>query len=157
MSIKDRPTRFPWPPLIFVALIATGYGLGYLLPLPWALEPTSGLLSFFGVFFIGGAILLDIATAYTLWHHHTTIWPNRGVDHLVTNGPFAISRNPIYLGYVVILIGLGLFFGNLWYFALAPLCGFLLQKAAIRHEEAHLHARFPVAYLAYRKKVRRWL
>ena len=157
MSVKDRPSSIPWPPIIFAAIIVIGYALQHFFALPWALPPTSDLLSFFGVFFIGGAIALDIATVSTLWRAHTTIWPNRRADHLVTSGPFSVSRNPIYLGYVVVLFGLGLMFGNLWYFALAIVCGALLQHFAIRREEAHLQARFPAAFLAYKRKVRRWI
>ncbi len=87
----------------------------------------------------------------------TTIMPHRTVDHLVTTGPFAISRNPIYVGYVVILIAAGLITGNAWFLPLALVDGFATRKMAIEPEERHIEAKFGRRYRDYAKRVRRWI
>jgi protein-S-isoprenylcysteine O-methyltransferase Ste14 len=87
----------------------------------------------------------------------TTILPHKGSAKLVTSGPFSFTRNPIYFGNVILLFGLGLLLENIWFWPLAIICGALTQRLAILREEAHLQAKFPAAFLAYKKKVRRWI
>lgn len=87
----------------------------------------------------------------------TTILPHKGSAHLVTTGPFAVTRNPIYVGNTLFLLGIGLTVGIAWLVLMAPLAAFLTQKLAIEPEERHLEARFGKAFRDYRKRVRRWI
>jgi protein-S-isoprenylcysteine O-methyltransferase Ste14 len=76
---------------------------------------------------------------------------------LVTNGPYRISRNPMYLGYALALLG--------WSFCLVQPCGLLavaffmayINRFQILPEERYLSCRFPAQYAAYRSVVRRWV
>lgn len=103
----------------------------------------------------GGALLSW--AAWTLFRHHTTVNPYKGVAHLVEDGPYAFSRNPIYLADTVIYFGVMLIWGNLWPLLLYPLVWAAIRFGVIRHEEAHLAAKFGETYTQYCRRVRRWL
>ena len=75
---------------------------------------------------------------------------------LVASGPFAISRNPIYLANGLLLLGLGGLFDNAWFFVAAPVAAFATDRLAIRREERHLTALFGPAWSAYADRVDRW-
>jgi protein-S-isoprenylcysteine O-methyltransferase Ste14 len=111
----------------------------------------------FGVVIVGTALLIDVFAMLTLHRAKTTVLPNRGAQKLVTSGPFSFSRNPIYLANVLLMFGVGMAVGNLWFWFLAIPVGGLTQHLAIKREEAHLQMKFPAGWLAYRKKVRRWI
>ncbi len=157
MSILVRPSRFPWPPFILVLCGAAAIGLGLFIPLVWVPSPIKELLDLFGFMLVSVAVIIEISAMVALRKAKTTILPNKGSVKLVTSGPFSFTRNPIYFGNVVLLFGLGLLFENLWFWPLALTCGALTQRLAILREEAHLQAKFPAAFLAYKKKVRRWI
>ena len=157
VSIANRPNAFPWPPVILIASIATAYGLGLLVPLIWVPSPIKELLDVFGVMLIIIALAIEISAMLTMRKANTTILPNKGSTKLVTTGPFSFTRNPIYFGNVILLFGIGLMFENIWFWPLALICGALTQRLAILREESHLQAKFPAAFLAYKKKVRRWI
>ncbi|WP_343045215.1 isoprenylcysteine carboxylmethyltransferase family protein [Oricola thermophila] len=110
-----------------------------------------------GILTIVGALAIDIAAMNTMRRKRTTILPNRKADHLVTNGVFAVSRNPIYLANTMLVIGAGLISGIVWYFPLALIAAYMTQKLAIEREEKHLESRFGKLYRDYRKRVNRWI
>ena len=110
----------------------------------------------------GGAVLV-LGAALTLWGARTfaragtTIKPFERTTRLVANGPFRFSRNPMYLGLVVMLLGSALALGTIgpWTGALA--LAVTLQLRFIRHEERALSASLGEPYERYRKSVRRWI
>lgn len=157
MSIVLRPNAFPWPPIILVTSIAAAYLLGIIAQPPWMPSPVKELLNVFGVLLIGVALLIEISAMMEMRKSKTTILPHKGSAKLVTTGPFSFTRNPIYFGNVILLFGIGLVLENIWFWLFALVCGGLTQRLAILREEAHLQARFPAAFLAYKKKVRRWI
>jgi protein-S-isoprenylcysteine O-methyltransferase Ste14 len=87
----------------------------------------------------------------------TNIVPLTRSSALVTNGAFAFTRNPMYLGMVLALLGIALLLNRPWPY-LVP-CGFvaLLYFRFIRHEEALMTQTFGDAYLQYKQRVRRWV
>jgi protein-S-isoprenylcysteine O-methyltransferase Ste14 len=87
----------------------------------------------------------------------TTVRPDRGTDHLVTDGPFSLTRNPLYLAGSMLVLGIGLVSGIVCFLLLAILAAFTVQKVTIEREERHLQARFGETYLDYSRRVRRWL
>lgn len=153
-DIVDRPNRFPWPPILLGTAILIGFALRQALPLNFA-NPLS--VQIIGALFIAGALALDIWSSLTFRKARTTILPHRGSQALVTSGPFTFSRNPIYLGNLMILFGLGLLAGSLWHLILIPALGLAISRLAITREEQHLKARFPVEWAQYAGKVRRWI
>lgn len=154
---EERPNRFPWPPVVYVAAIALAVVLHWLWPLPWFGPPLADFLLPVGVLIAVAAIAIDLAAMRTLSRARTTILPHRSAEHLVTQGPYAVTRNPIYLGNTMLMLAAGLAFGIAWFVLLAPAAAFVTQKLAIEREEQHLSIRFGKKYRDYQKRVRRWV
>jgi protein-S-isoprenylcysteine O-methyltransferase Ste14 len=92
----------------------------------------------------------------TLHSADTTVLPHKRVDRLVTHGAFRFRRNPIYMGEVLVFLGLAQLTGNIWLAIVAPLFAVAVLGLAILPEERHLEARFGEAYLDYKGRTRRW-
>ncbi len=154
----ERPNVIPWPPMVYVAAILVALALGFAVPLAWLPPgPLTDILFMLGILMIAGGIALDLYAISVLHRHKTTVMPNRAVSHIVTSGPYALSRNPIYLGETVLMIGTGLFSGNVWFIVLAFIASFAVQKLAIEREEKHLEHKFQKAWRDYAKRVKRWI
>lgn len=110
-----------------------------------------------------GAALVGLAVAVIAWAVRTMerggASPDAGLHPaaLVTRGPFRFSRNPIYLGFLLIYSGGGLLLNSLWIVLLAPVVVAGLAQAIIVRDERLLEKRFGDEYRAYRARVRRWL
>jgi protein-S-isoprenylcysteine O-methyltransferase Ste14 len=155
--VTPPPNRCPWPPLIYLAAIAASVLLAIVYPLPWIGGPLADILFAAGWLTVAAAIAIDIAALRALRQANTTVLPNRVSEHLVTSGPFALTRNPIYLGNTMLTTGIGLIVGSVWFLLFAVLAAFVTQKLTIEREERHLEARFGKRYRDYRHRVRRWL
>ncbi len=153
----DRPNRLPWPPMIYLTATVVGVILGYYRPLPWTQGSPSTVLQGLGAGLALAALLLDLTTVKTFRDHKTTIMPHKGATHLITSGPFAWSRNPIYVANTMLVLAAGFFFANTWLLILAPIAAVLTQKLAIEREEKHLARLFGAEWTTYAARVRRWL
>jgi protein-S-isoprenylcysteine O-methyltransferase Ste14 len=153
----ERPNAIPWPPLIYVGFAVAGVVLHRLLPLPWPEGVPFMVLAAAGLCLICAGVALELVTALTFRRHRTTILPHRGATALITDGPFAKSRNPIYVGNTLLLLGAGLLFGIAWFIPAALAAAFTTQKLAIEREERHLAARFGKAWEDYAARTPRWL
>jgi protein-S-isoprenylcysteine O-methyltransferase Ste14 len=147
----------PWPPLIYVTGIVLSLVLHALYPLPWFNSPMADIL-----FAVGWLALLAMAglfvTAFrALARAKTPINPNAQPEHLVTEGPFGITRNPIYLANTLLLLGVGLVSGIAWFLPMALIAAFATKKMAIDREERWLADKFGKRYRDYAKRVRRWI
>ncbi len=156
-AVETRPNTLPWPPIVYIAAVAAAILLNWLVPLPWIPGPLGELLFAVGWLVVGGALVIEFSAMRTMARAKTTIMPHRGSDHLVTGGPFSFTRNPIYLGNTMLMIGIGLIAGIVWFILLAPVAAFVTQKLAIEREERHLEIRFGKKYRDYAKKIRRWI
>ena len=76
---------------------------------------------------------------------------------MVTSGVFRFTRNPMYMGFTLILFGAAVLFGTLSPFLVIPFFMALIERRFIRTEEKMLELKFGQAYLDYKKKVRRWI
>ncbi|MEP9351595.1 isoprenylcysteine carboxylmethyltransferase family protein [Xanthobacter sp. KR7-225] len=153
----ERPNRIPWPPLLYGAALALGFGLGWLAPLGWPREPAGGALRIAGGTLAAMGLALDLWSVVALHRARTNILPHRAADRLVTGGPYALSRNPIYLGNTLLVLGLGLALANGWLMVAAFTAAVATDRLAARREEAHLAARFGAEFAAYRARVPRWI
>jgi protein-S-isoprenylcysteine O-methyltransferase Ste14 len=109
-----------------------------------------------GFILVGGVILTSWGNGLFRFHK-TPVKPFQESRVLVTDGVFRVSRNPMYLGMVLFLIGLGFVLGSLSPFFVVPAFVAVIDVRFIRVEEARLTEQFNEAYVEYRKKVRRWL
>ncbi|GLS33335.1 Protein-S-isoprenylcysteine O-methyltransferase Ste14 [Mesorhizobium albiziae] len=156
-EIQARPNRLPWPPLVYLAAIAASIALHLLYPLPFIGRPLSDILFAAGALLIVAVVAIDLSAIRALQRAKTTVMPHRGAEHLVTDGPFSFTRNPIYLANTMLMFGAGLLSQITWFFPLALIAAFITQKLAIEREEKHLEVRFGKKYRDYAKRVRRWI
>jgi len=156
-SAKSRHGIIPWPPVIYVVAIALSVVLGMLYPLPWIGDIFGDLLFGVGWVALFGVAMLWITAIRVMMRAKTTFDPNADPDHLVTSGPFGITRNPMYLANTLLLIGVAFITGIAWFLIFAFLAAFATQKLAIEKEEKILAAKFGKKYRDYAKRVRRWI
>ncbi len=83
--------------------------------------------------------------------------PTKPSTALVTNGIYRWTRNPMYLGLSLILLGIGFATGSLWFLMGLPMAILAVTKLAIEREERYLAEKFGAAYLDYKSRVRRWI
>lgn len=150
-----RPRTLILPPAPYAGAMVAGWWLDRRWqPLPWDDGVVSHLLAWL---WLAAGLGLFVWTLWTFHRHRTTVNPYAGASELCVDGPFRFSRNPIYLGDWLILVGVALWMNSLWPLVFAPFIWLLLRYGVIRHEEAHLEAKFGDAYRAYKVRVRRWL
>lgn len=153
---ERRPSPFPFPPVLFACALIAAWLLGRAYPLPWpGLDDTPARV--IGLGFGSAGIALILWAAWTLHRGRTTIMPHRRSDHLVTDGPFRLRRNPIYLGETFIMLGAAEIDKNIWFVLLVPVFAAAVTWLAILPEERHLEARFGDAWRAYKASTRRWI
>jgi len=89
----------------------------------------------------------------------TTVNPMKpgSASVLVAGGIYRLTRNPMYLGFLVGLLGWGVWLANIVAFLLLPAFVFYMNRFQIAPEERALVARFGPAFVAYQTRVRRWL
>lgn len=142
------------PPVYFLVAIVTMICLHFVAPIGVILlAPVSYL----------GALIFVIGVTIVIWpaivfdKAGTSIKPFEGSTYLVTDGLYQVTRNPMYLGMVVILTGIAVLFGTISPFIPIPLFCWLIQTKFIVFEEAALEETFNDEYRNYKKRVRRWL
>ena len=108
-----------------------------------------------GLMILGAFIILASAGLFRL--RKTTLNPFGEPAMVVQDGFYRFSRNPMYLGMLMALTGLGIWQGNLLTIFFAPLFAVIMSRWHIVREEKILDARFGESYRAYRKRVRRWI
>ncbi len=101
--------------------------------------------------------LLLLLALRTFRQHDTTVNPYGKPASLVTSGLFRYSRNPIYVGLLLLPLGFAIALNSAWLLASTGFLFCLLHFGVIRPEERFLAAQFGDAYRAYTKRVRRWL
>jgi len=151
---KDNAGLPVQPPLLMsiflVVALLFGWKLPVPIPCPWWMQVLGGLIVLAG--------LTSALSAVSMMRRaNTSPDPRKASNALVTDGPYKISRNPIYLGYLMILIGLPLIPGYYWGAILAPVALDAYNRLIIEREEGYLEKRFGQTYLGYKAGVRRWL
>lgn len=147
-----------FPPTIPLATILAGITIARWWPVDTGYEAAALVR-----YWIGGLIVAAAVLALGLWsvilvrRSGQSENPWTPTTRIIERGPFRISRNPMYLQMVLGCIGFAILLWNVWILVLTPLCAFLLHRLAIAPEEDYLERTFGDAYLAYKRRVRRWL
>lgn len=156
MSVRDNPGVIAPPPLIFLAFLLAGWGLGEVMDLPaLGLEPTLRRGLAFALV-IGGLITEWVAVA-SLRRLGTPAEPWKPTTALSTKGLYGVSRNPIYLGFTLIYVGFSVAMDSPIAVALVLPCLIVIDRFVIAREEVYLARKFGPAWTEYAQKVRRWL
>lgn len=156
-SMIEKKDDFPlrlYPPVWFLLFAAAAVVLAWLWPLqltlPVFVQPLAFVLAASG----GG---LALWAALLFRRHQTTPHPYAEASSLVTSGPYRVTRNPMYLGLLLTLIGLGLWLQSLSALLLAPLFVYVINRCNILPEERRLTDSFGEAYETYQTQTRRWI
>ena len=142
------------PPVWFFALLLLSIALGIYLPV---LKFWSYPFSLLGVVPIALGAVLNLWADSLFKKNRTTVKPHLKPSTLLTSGAFRVSRNPMYLGMVLILFGAAACVGSITAF-LSPVLFFLISELDfIPWEESVMEDVFGQPYLDYKKRVRRWI
>lgn len=140
------------PPVWLAYFMAGAFAAELTVPLD--LFPASSIL---GWALIGAGVALAAWAAIAFGRARTPVMPRQEPAAIVTTGPYQFSRNPIYVGDALILLGWGALLGSLWPILATPAFCWVIQKRFIESEEAALKRAFPEQWAAWSAKTRRWL
>lgn len=147
-------TKFPDLPPIWLALFLVLNWIGAAV-LPWRVElPLLSVVSW-GFFAVGFALIGW--SAFWFWRRKTTIEPHHTPKALIVEGPFRVSRNPIYLGMAIILAGSIIAGGQGACLVLLPAFVWIIAKRFIEQEETALREVFGDEVTPYFQETRRWI
>lgn len=155
-AYRVKPMKFPWTPVVYFVAVVLALVLHRIKPLEvdtgWTL-----LLQALGIAAAAAGIWLVCWGYAKLIRYRTALLSSSPTTHLVTSGPYRFTRNPVYLGYTLAMLGAGLFTGNLWMAIIAVLTAAITHAWIIRSEEKHLLARFGFEFECYCRRTRAWI
>lgn len=136
-------------------MIAGAEGLRWLAPLP--MVGADGWRRALALALLLCSLALAAAAVFTLRRARTPVEPWKPTRSIVEHGPYALSRNPIYVAFLGVQLAYAWGRGNAWGMLLLPVSVALLHWGVIAREERYLSEKFGAPYDAYRRRVRRWL
>jgi protein-S-isoprenylcysteine O-methyltransferase Ste14 len=152
--VSDRPNVKLPPPVIYAGAFAIGVAMHWLVP--WS--------AFDGVLRWGLAAVLGLpAVGVALWalltfrRADTAIEPWEPARNLVTHGPYAYTRNPMYVSLTLLTAAVAIALDLPWALVMVPVAVLVTDRHVIAREEVHLRHMFGDAYRSYCTRTRRWL
>jgi protein-S-isoprenylcysteine O-methyltransferase Ste14 len=143
------------PPLAWGLAVIAGLALGWLVPLRFL--PARLPAGWLGALVFVLALALFAWAIVTMTRAGSNVPTSRPTTTIVASGPYGFTRNPIYVGMILGLIGLAIAFDDLWLLiALVPFA-LVIRYGVVAREEAYLERKFGAAYRDYCSRVRRWL
>lgn len=149
-----KKTKKIFPPTYFIILLLLSIGLHFIFPIKKIIFPP---YAYFGWILIIFGAVLNIWTDSLFKKGKTTVKPFEKPTELIIKGPFKISRHPMYLGMVAVLLGVAILHGTLIIFIFPVIFIVLSEKLFIPYEENNLKEVFGENYIYYKNRVRRWL
>jgi protein-S-isoprenylcysteine O-methyltransferase Ste14 len=143
------------PPIAWALAVLAALALHWLVPLRFMPAPVPAG-------WLGGAVFV-VALALAIWAIATmtragsNVPTNTPTTTIVDAGPYRFTRNPIYLGMFIGLIGLAIAFDSLWPLVMLVPFGLVIRYGVVAREEAYLERKFGDLYGGYRARVRRWV
>jgi len=153
-AAHDNPGVVTRPPLIYLCSILIGLALQFVWPLkvlPAALEAT-----------LGGSLMLVAIVLFTLSVRQfvaagTAVQTHRPTTTILRTGPYRFSRNPIYVSFTLLYIGIAVWVNSAWLLGMLIPTLIVISYGVIAREERYLAQKFGDEYLRYKASVRRWL
>ena len=147
-----KSTKILPPTYLLIAMIAM-LVLHFLFPVAWIVPPVWNLL---GLVFLAAGVIMNLIADKAFHQAGTTVKPFEESSTLVTNGVFQASRNPMYLGFVLILTGTAILLRSLPPYMIIFAYAFLVDRRFIRVEEGMLAKKFGSSWEQYKSRTRRW-
>ena len=151
----DHPRLLLPPPVYLGLAIALALLAQLAIPLHW--------LDDMPLRVVAGVACCIVAAALPLWailrfrDARTHVEPHKPTTALVVTGPYRYTRNPIYLGFLLLVLGLALIFANPWALLVLPILWAAMRYLVISVEESFLIGRFGPSYRDYQASFRRWI
>lgn len=154
LSPKDEYPRQPVPPVYLLLTLIAMVALHWFVPIV-SLVPAP--YRYGGIALIVAGFAVSAPAAGLFRKLGTPLKPFEESTVVVTSGMFRFTRNPMYLGMVVGLLGIAILLGSLAAFLPVPMFVAIIHFQFIVHEERFMEELFGAEYLAYKRKVRRWI
>lgn len=161
-EVRETDTAGTWvrPPLLFLGALLLGFAMDHVVPMTFPIG-RPGVGHWIGAYVAGGLIVLGLAVFVAAVRGFaragTPVPGTRPTSALVTTGIHGWSRNPIYVGTLLVYVGVGLIVRSSWILILVLPVAVTMRYAVVALEEAYLEERFGDAYRAYKARVRRWV
>lgn len=157
MNTTDHADVAIKPPFLFLGALGIGCLLSLVVPIGFGLGSANGTALATGLAFVLIGFALAAWSARVFHLAGTSIVPGDAAAALVTSGPYKVTRNPIYIGFILVYFGLAIILTSMWMLLLLIPVLFILQRGIVEREEAYLEREFGEAYRKYKVKVPRWL
>lgn len=151
---QDNPGVIAPPPLLYAGVLAIGLLVHRIVPVKFTAALPARLL---GTACIGLGSLIIPAAFREMRRAKTNVNPSLPATAIVTEGPFRITRNPLYLSLALIYVGITLLVNSFWPILLFPFLIRAVNSGVINREERYLERKFGEEYLNYKNRVARWL
>lgn len=142
------------PPRIAMSLLALAALSQLVLPTIWATLP-SFLIA--GIAFSALGFGIMIRAWWLFQQHETAICPTAETTSFIVSDIYRLTRNPMYLGMIMILIGIALLVGSWPYYFVAIVYAVILNHVFCPYEERKLLEQYGIEYADYTVSVRRWI
>jgi protein-S-isoprenylcysteine O-methyltransferase Ste14 len=153
LVVPKRPPLVP-PPVVVLILLLVSAGLMAVFPLSSIAIPASTVI---GILFLVVGLIFGFSGVVAFRKAGTSLRPGDEPARFVTQGPFRITRNPMYLGFELFLIAF-FFFTRSAFFLIPPIVFFFLMNfVQMPFEEKLMTEHFGQTYAEYCQRVRRWL
>lgn len=153
-ALRALPTH---PGFLFIASVAIAGMMERLAPLQFAAVLDGRALTVTVATLFGAAVALFTWSFRTFRAHATTVEPGAPPSALIVRGPYRWSRNPMYVGLLLVSLAFAILTSSLWFLAATTVLAAVLDRIVIPREETTLGAHFGDEFRTYRRKVRRWL
>jgi protein-S-isoprenylcysteine O-methyltransferase Ste14 len=154
-SKKDSPGVIIPPPLVYAAVFLISILLQRVLPMDNTFFQTTSS-RMIGILISALAIIIVVPAVLQFFLTKNTVLTMKPANSLQTVNIYRFTRNPMYLGLLLLYIGCGFLAGNWWSFILLPELFGIVTYFIIMPEERYLSRTFGRQYEDYRMKVRRW-
>ena len=157
-EIRDAARVLIFPPGVPLITILLGQVLQRFWPIARSLELPALVRYGIGGLIVAGSIFgLGLRAVRTMRGTGQDENPWKPTPSIIESGPYRFTRNPMYLQIVIVCVGFALILQNPWILLLTPFAAWALYALAIRPEEEYLERKFGEQYLAYKRRVPRWL
>jgi protein-S-isoprenylcysteine O-methyltransferase Ste14 len=155
-QLEDRARVTIPPPVTLIVSIVVGLSLHQVFPVAVMSASLPVRLLIAAPLLLGYGVVTALAIRMML-ARNTAVAPHQSTTTLISEGPFSLTRNPLYLSVLLLFAGIALLLNEVWMLCLIPVMFVALDRGAVIHEEEYLERKFGDQYLNYKRRVRRWV
>ncbi len=151
---NDNAGIIAHPPIFYIISVIVALIIDYFVPLAMGEAP---ILKMFAILMAVLGIGIFISAGKMFRTDKQNVSVHTKTESIYQSGIYSRTRNPIYLGVLMVVIAGGIYFDEPWIFITQIPLVLFFNKQVIGKEEAYLERKFGAEYIEYKKKVRRWI